>query len=131
MSYNADYTREYFAIMESLQGDVPGRRAAYEYLQGSTAIVHHQVVAASFVPRLFDAQTYRIMKETAETAHRILVKVIEHYLADPDYRRAFDFDSRFDSTLVVARSVSPWNTGLGKVTSVMPRLATVVPSVVS
>ena len=55
MSYNADYTREYFAIMESLQGDVPGRRAAYEYLQGSTAIVHHQVVAASFVPRLFDA----------------------------------------------------------------------------
>ena len=75
MSYNADYTREYFAIMESLQGDVPGRRAAYEYLQGSTAIVHHQVVAASFVPRLFDAQTYRIMKETAETAHRILVKV--------------------------------------------------------
>ena len=63
MSYNADYTREYFAIMESLQGDVPGRRAAYEYLQGSTAIVHHQVVAASFVPRLFDAGTYRIMKE--------------------------------------------------------------------
>ena len=42
MSYNADYTREYFAIMESLQGDVPGRRAAYEYLQGSTAIVHHR-----------------------------------------------------------------------------------------
>ena len=30
MSYNADYTREYFAIMESLQGDVPGRRAAYK-----------------------------------------------------------------------------------------------------
>ena len=101
MSYNADYTREYFAIMESLQGDVPGRRAAYEYLQGSTAIVHHQVVAASFVPRLFDAQTYRIMKETAETAHRILVKVIEHYLADPAYRRAFDFDCATD--VVISR----------------------------
>ena len=103
MSYNADYTREYFAIMESLQGDVPGRRAAYEYLQGSTAIVHHQVVAASFVPRLFDAQTYRIMKETAETAHRILVKVIEHYLADPAYRRAFDFDPRLEELILLPR----------------------------
>ena len=103
MSYNADYTREYFAIMESLQGDVPGRRAAYQYLQGSTAIVHHQVVAASFVPRLFDAGTYRIMKETAETAHRILVKVIEHYLADPDYRRAFDFDPRLEELILLPR----------------------------
>ena len=103
MSYNADYTREYFAIMESLQGDVPGRRAAYQYLQGSTAIVHHQVVAASFVPRLFDAQTYRIMKETAETAHRILVKVIEHYLADPAYRRAFDFDPRLEELILLPR----------------------------
>ena len=103
MSYNADYTREYFAIMESLQGDVPGRRAAYQYLQGSTAIVHHQVVAASFVPRLFDAGTYRIMKETAETAHRILVKVIERYLADPEYRRAFDFDPRLEELICLPR----------------------------
>ena len=67
MSYNADYTREYFAIMESLQGDVPGRRAAYQYLQGSTAIVHHQVVTASFVPRLFDAATTRCFRSHAWT----------------------------------------------------------------
>ena len=65
--------------------------------------MHHQVVAASFVPRLFDAQTYRIMKETAETAHRILVKVIEHYLADPAYRRAFDFDPRLEELILLPR----------------------------
>ncbi|MGY4464400.1 hypothetical protein ACVWWK_000082 [Bradyrhizobium sp. LB9.1b] len=38
-----------------------------------------------------------------------------------------DLDSRNESTFVVARKVSPWKTGFGKVTSVMPRLATVVP----
>src|SRR4051812_46845010 len=38
---------------------------------------------------------------------------------------------RTDITVVRARIVSPWNTGFGKRTSVMPRLATVVPSVVS
>lgn len=103
MPHNAEYTREYLSIMEALKGDIPGRRNAYDYLQNSTAIVHHQVVAASFVPRLFDAGTYRIMKETSETAHRILVKVIEHYLKDPEYRRAFDFDPRLEELICLPR----------------------------
>src|SRR5262249_28220831 len=42
-----------------------------------------------------------------------------------------DLDSLNESTFVVARKVSPWKTGFGNVTSVMPRLATVVPMVVS
>jgi len=44
---------------------------------------------------------------------------------------ARDLLSRALSTVVRTLSVSPWNTGLGKRTSVMPRLAMVVPSVVS
>ena len=32
----------------------------------------------------------------------------------------------FSSTVVVARMVSPWNTGFGKLVSVMPRLANIV-----
>ncbi|MBX9033958.1 carboxylate--amine ligase [Gordonibacter massiliensis (ex Traore et al. 2017)] len=103
MPTNADYTREYFDIMESLGGDVEGRRAAYDYMQDSTAIVHHKVVACSFVPRLFNAETYRTMKETAETAHRILVKVIARYLEDPSYRRAFDFDPRLEELILLPR----------------------------
>ncbi len=39
--------------------------------------------------------------------------------------------SRLLTTRVRARSVSPWNTNLGKVTSIIPKLAMVVPSVVS
>ena len=38
---------------------------------------------------------------------------------------------RLDTISVVARIVSPWNTGLGNFTSVMPRLPIVVPIVVS
>ena len=78
---NADYTREYFSILESLHGDVEGRRAARAYMQASTAICHHEVVESTFVPRLFGQRTYDVMKRTAEMAHRILVKVIEHYQA--------------------------------------------------
>lgn len=103
MPTNADYTREYFVLMDSLDGDIPGRRAAYDYMQNSTAIVHHQVVACSFIPRLFNARTYQVMKDTAETAHRILCKVIERYLEDPEYRRAFDFDPRLEELILLPR----------------------------
>ena len=43
------------------------------------------------------------MKRTAETAHRILVKVIEHYLTDPAYRRVFDFDPRLEELICLPR----------------------------
>ena len=72
-------------------------------MQSSTAIAHHRVVACSFIPRLFNRKTYDTMKETAETAHRILVKVIERYLADPEYRRAFDFDPRLEELILLPR----------------------------
>ena len=103
MPTNADYTHEYFHIMDELGGDIAGRRAAYDYMQHSTAIVHHQVVACSFIPRLFNKKTYEVMKDTAETAHRILCKVIEHYLDDPAYRRAFDFDPRLEELILLPR----------------------------
>ena len=54
---NADSTREYFSILESLHGDVEGRRAARAYMQASTAICHHEVVESTFVPRLFGQRT--------------------------------------------------------------------------
>ena len=88
------YTQEYFDIMESLGGDIESRRAAYDYMKNSTAIVHHQVISTSFVPRLYDRRTREIMRTTVETTHRILCKVIEHYLEDPDYRTIFDYDPR-------------------------------------
>ena len=103
MPTNEDYTREYFDIMESLGGDVEGRREAYGYMQDSTAIVHHQVVDSTFVPRLFGRRTYDVMKETSETAHRILCKVIRRYLDDPEYRRVFDFDPRLEELICLPR----------------------------
>ena len=103
MPKNADYTREYFEIMDELDGDIESRRAAFDYMQDSTAIVHHQVVASSFVPRLFNQETYDVMKRTAEMSHRILCKVIEHYIEDPEYRKQFDFDERLVELILLPR----------------------------
>lgn len=103
MPSNADYTDEYLEIIESLDGDVAGRRAAHDYMRNSTAIVHHRVVDCSYLPRLFNQRSYDVMKDTAETAHRILSKVIERYRADEGYRACFDFDERLVELILLPR----------------------------
>lgn len=103
MPTNAELTSEYFDIMRSLGKDVASRRAAHAYMRSSTAIVHHRVVDCSFVPRLFNQETYNAMKKTSETAHAILCKVIQRYLDDPDYRRVFDFDPRLEELILLPR----------------------------
>lgn len=103
MPSNADYTAAYLEIIESLNGDVASRRAAHDYMRNSTAIVHHRVVDCSYLPRLFNQRSYDVMKETAETAHRILCKVIERYLADEGYRACFDFDERLVELILLPR----------------------------
>lgn len=103
MATNADYTNEYLQIIDDLDGDIEGRRAAFSFMQDSTAIVHHQVVACSFLPRLFNQRSYDTMKATAETAHRILCKVIQRYLDDPAYRTVFSFDPRLEELILLPR----------------------------
>ncbi|MCL2889477.1 MAG: carboxylate--amine ligase, partial [Eggerthellaceae bacterium] len=103
MPQNADYTQEYFEILEGFDGDIAGRRAARAYMLASTAICHDEVVDSSFIPRLYSHETYLAFKNTAETIHRILCKVIEHYLQDPLYRSIFSFDERLVELILLPR----------------------------
>ncbi|MCL1796764.1 MAG: carboxylate--amine ligase [Eggerthellaceae bacterium] len=100
---NATYTQEYFDIIASLEGDISARRAAYAYMQNSTAICHHEVVASTFVPRLYNRKTHQTMKHIAETTHTILCKVINQYLNDPEYRTIFSFDERLADLILLPR----------------------------
>lgn len=103
MPSNAAYTQEYFNIMTELDGDIAGRRTAQKYMQNSTAIVHHQVVKPSFVPRLYNRETFDAMTSISTTAHRILCKVIKRYFSDPAYREIFSFDERLKELILLPR----------------------------
>lgn len=96
-------TQEYFDIIASLHGDIPGRKAAQAYMQDSTAIVHHQVVACSFVPRLYNNDIWNTFSAIAQTTHGILCKVIQHYLDDPAYRSIFSYDPRLEELILLPR----------------------------
>ena len=103
MQTNSELTREYFEIMDALDGDIQGRRDARAYMDRPTAIVRPQAVDSSFVPLLLNQRTYDTMKRTAETAHRILCKVIERYRTDPAYRDVFELDPRLVDLILLPR----------------------------
>jgi len=103
MTENAGYTREYLDIVDSLNGDLPSRRAAHAYMESSTAIVHGKRVVSSYVPRFFDQRTYNEFKRVAEATHCILCKVMRRYLDDPSYRTIFDYEDRLRELILLPR----------------------------
>lgn len=103
MSNNSEYTREYLDIVNALDGDVAGRRAAQCYMENSTAIVHGDHVPNSYVPRFFDSETYVRFKHLAETTYSMTAKVMQRYLDDPEYRELFDYDERLVDLILLPR----------------------------
>ena len=101
MTKNTQYTDEYLRIMNDLDGDIAGRAAAFAYMENSTALVHYIQAESSFVPRLFDQETYDKMKWLAETSHRVCEKVMRRYLDDPSYRELFDYDERLRELILI------------------------------
>ena len=94
---------EYLAILNDLDGDEAGRRAARAYLETSTNIYRGHVVACDFMPKLYDERLRDRMAEVAKVTYGILEKVMDRYLADPEYRRVFDFDPRLEELILCER----------------------------
>ncbi len=103
MKSNTDLTEEYFDCMNSYNGDIEGRKQALNYMKRSTAIVHERVVACSFIPRLFNNESWNAFKTISETTHAILCKVISRYLEDKTYRSIFSFDKRLEELILIPR----------------------------
>ena len=96
---NAEYTSEYLSYLVNDKNDEHDRRTAWDYILGSTAVWDGNPVYMGYVPRLFDQRTYDSFKQTAETLHGILTKVIREYQANPAYRALFSFDERLEQLM--------------------------------
>ena len=94
---------EYLAVLDGLDGDEAGRRAARAYLETSTNIYRGHVVACDFMPKLYDARLRDRMDEVARMTYGILEKVMDRYLADPEYRGVFEFDPRLAELILAER----------------------------
>ena len=103
MPTNAQLTDEYLKFMSETDAAGEGRRAAREYMNQSTAIYHHEVVDSSYVPRLFNKETYERFASIAETTYSILSKVMREYLENPEYRHVYKLDPRLEELILLPR----------------------------
>ena len=92
---------EYLALMPDGPKRAEEMRAARHYMEGSTAVMGGHVLNTSFLPKLLDEGSRRAMKAVAETMYGVLVKVIDAYRRDRDYRALFDFDERHERLIML------------------------------
>ncbi|MCD8200261.1 MAG: glutathionylspermidine synthase family protein [Coriobacteriaceae bacterium] len=92
---------EYISIIEELDGDLPGRRAAVDSIEESGIMAYGAPLTFSYVPDLFDSDDLAYLEQVSTTAHRILCKVIRHFLDDPDYREIFHFPPEVERLILL------------------------------
>lgn len=100
---NSGYTAEYLRATKTFDSLGLGRRACWEYLEGSTSRYNDITVYSAYVPRLFDQTTYDLFDRYCTTTHAILVKVIEKYLEDPAFRDVFAYSDRIRDLILLPR----------------------------
>lgn len=100
---NRSLTEEYLDIIRGLNGDVASRRAAYAFMEASTAVVHGSVVESSFLPKLFGDESFRVLEHAAKTMYSVMAKVTTRYVDDPDFRRLFRIDPRLEELVMLPR----------------------------
>lgn len=93
--------REYIEILESLDGDVPGRKAALDYVEDSDIWAHGAPVPFSYVPNLVGTDDVSFLRSVCETTHAILTKVIRRFLDDPAYRKLFHFPAEVERLILL------------------------------
>ncbi len=86
-----DLREEYIDVVLSLDGDVEGRENALQLIADSDIKAYGAPVEFSYIPYTFSVEDVAFLEEVCTTTHRILSKVIKHFLDDPSYRELFCF----------------------------------------
>ena len=100
---NRTYDAEYLSAIVSLDGDALGRKAAWSYIKGSTAVFAGKPVYTSYIPRLFGHSTYERFSYIARITYSVLTKIMKEYLDNPEYRKLFNLDPRLEELILLPR----------------------------
>ncbi len=92
---------EYEQIVEALNGDEEGRKAADNYMRSSTAIYKGEIIEIGFIPKLIDESTMRHIDWIQQTTYRILQKVIARFMRDAEYRKLFAFSKELEHLIML------------------------------
>jgi len=76
---------------------------AKDYIKNSTATFTRGALSMVAVPKMYTRQSFEIIKEALQKAHRILDKLIERYLVDKKLRQLFGFDDKLNNLILLKK----------------------------
>ena len=92
---------DYLKIVEKHADlDSVGRRIASEYMCNSEAVYKGEVADFLYVPKLYTPREIKRFQEIARTTYGILEKVTAAYVADPEYRKFYDFSPELEKLIL-------------------------------
>lgn len=97
MKYQQEYKELITKDMAAATEDAANLRV---YIEESSAHYHGYTVHTLLIPKMYTEKDFSALAETAEKTHRILCKVTDRYISDPEYRKLFGFDERLEELIL-------------------------------
>ena len=97
MKYQQEYKELITNDMAAATEDAANLRV---YIEESSAHYHGYTVHTLLIPKMYTEKDFSALAETAEKTHRILCKVTDRYISDPEYRKLFGFDERLEELIL-------------------------------
>ena len=87
-------------VESSFAGHAASGRAQVEEMRRGTATYKGVPIKFGYLPKYFSEEGFGKLKADLEQAWRILVRVIEEYLDNPDYRAMFGFPAELEEMIL-------------------------------
>lgn len=97
MNYHKEYK---YLIEHNFSECIEDAAQLRRRIENSTAHYHGFTVHTLYMPKLYSREDLARLEKAAVTTHRILCKVTERYISDPDYRALFGFDKRLEELIL-------------------------------
>ena len=103
ITINTEYEK---IIRENLKENQIAGKEIMSMIRRSPLYYHDKLVYTLQIPKIFTRSEIDHFQKIVNTTYRIFEKVIEHYLADPDYRALFPFSKELED-LILTPSLYP------------------------
>lgn len=97
-----EYINEYYCglIDSDLKKNVKSAQEEREYIEHSTARYHGRIVYTMYIPKLFTKEAAEYFEEITDKMYGIMVKVINEYETNAEYRKLFGFEKKLENLIL-------------------------------
>jgi len=87
-------------VQDRFEESVVSGNEMWSLMKRSTAIYENSIVESLYMPKLFSKYVYKRLKKSAKIIYRILAKVTQEYLDNPEYRKHFEYSKELENLIL-------------------------------